>query len=93
MEKERTIKELLIILTDEFKKPLPWNDKGEWNGICQCINYAEGLNGSEKARVTIYLRENKPRMRKGHLHGSYWWRTMTKAPRLKWLSKQIEKLK
>lgn len=70
-------------------------------GMCCCLAemvniyaYPSELKGTkisieEKSRIRAYLCDNQPN---GTFTG-YWWNKREKQPRLKWLNKEIAKLK
>lgn len=104
--KERTIKELLIILRDNLKKRFA-ADK-ENGGMCALVWDLERHNFmslDERLRLFGYIYENKPKCasrrmikygevsdRKGFSLGRHWWKPRVVKPRIAWLNKQIEML-
>lgn len=93
MEKERTIKELLIILRDEIKnKNILLTMFFRKCGMCHeafMIYKGGNISWIEYSRLLKFIRENRPFF-EGNL--DYAFKPGLVSPRVKWLNKQIEKL-
>ncbi len=83
--KTRSIKELLIIVRRELRK-----DKAFDAGLCwindSCV-YSGLVTVYEGRKIDLFIHENMPISR----YSSYGWKPGVKSPRLKWLTKEIEK--
>jgi hypothetical protein len=84
--KNRNIKELLIIIRRELIE-----DKAFHCGICFLLVQCEAkgvISEDEKYLLEDFISFNRPHYKNNPIYG---WREGAKSPRLKWLTKEIEK--
>ena len=103
--KERTIKELLIILRDNLEMYFDKDpDNGGICGVILDLTRHNIISNNEWAILTKYLNDNKtrnaykrekqyPDFFGGEFNlGRHWWKPRAVKPRINWLNKQIDKL-
>lgn len=84
--KERTIKELLILLREYIV------EQDVFLGMCSEINemYCLDLISNKESKIlTNYLKKNRP---KGMDMFDSWWKEGDKQPRLYWIDEQLKRL-
>ena len=84
----RTTKELLILLRDELPNRI--DDEGMCS-VIQFMKFDRLISYDEMKLLEYYLIKNDPKTK--HLNTDYWWEEGDLAPRIKWLNKQIKRLK
>jgi hypothetical protein len=90
MSKQKTIKDLLILLKEEYTRMME-SDGNKW-GLCYSCHQLymnRDITGDELMDVEDYLKVNAPNSdyRKT---SAYWYRLKSIAPRQRWLNKHIE---
>lgn len=84
--KQRTIKELLILLRKYIV------EQDHFWGMCGEINemyHFELISNKEYKILTNYSKNNKP---KNTFYDYYWWKEGYKQPRLDWIDEQLKTL-
>ena len=104
--KERTTKELLIILRGNLKKLFVKNtDNGGMCSVIYDLWILKLISFEERGSLLIYLDDHTPESayvrrikyggeydRKGYKVGRFWWKPRAIKPRIDWLNQQIEML-
>lgn len=83
--KQRTIKELLILLREYIVKQY------DFLGMCSEIRdmyHIDLISSVEYDILTNYLKNNKPE----NINDNFWWIPREKQPRLDWINEQLKSL-
>lgn len=84
--KERTVKELLILLREYIvKQYIFWGMCAEIREMYQI----ELISNKEFKILESYLKNNKP---KNTFYDDFWWKEGKKQPRLDWIDEQLKNL-
>lgn len=95
MNKERKMSELLQIVLDRLKTN---SLKAGLCGIVLDTLVNDDTSDKESTRLLTYIRENRPSKYSSfsaftNRHSNFYWKVGEKAPRIKWLEKEIKFLK